>query len=199
MSDSPDRPPPSHDVRADHLRSLLQKVADLSAIGPLSIAERLKLLIRFVPDPATSELYNQPSLAKRSKVDRRVINKIVLGRVTVPTTQTLAALADSFGVPITYFTDPDVGAVLRRELQQLARAVDVGQRLDDLGVVSANFRLAPATDALLHRVVGLVQSDDDEAPNIAAANLAALDSLVTVLESAKAAHAQGKRSNPPTT
>ncbi|WP_219510930.1 helix-turn-helix transcriptional regulator [Nonomuraea ceibae] len=194
MSDSPDHPPSPHE-RAAHLQSLLDEVADLSASGPLPISERLNLLMVFVPDPQTGEQLKQPQLAEKSGVDRRNLNKIVRGKVAVPTTQTLLALANSFAVPITYFTDPDVGTVLRNELQQLHRAVDVGQRLDELGVVSANFRTAPTTAALLQRVVGLVESDGDQ-DNLAAANLKAVESLVTVLENANARHAESRRPQP---
>jgi transcriptional regulator with XRE-family HTH domain len=175
----------------ERLKSLLDKVADLSATGPLSVTERLNLLMQLVPDPQTGTLFTPARLARRSLVDRRVIGKIASAKVSSPTTDTLQKLADAFGVPVTYFIDPDIGAVLRHELQELLRVASVAQQMEELGVVSASFRPAvaeidPPLESVEYRANRVAQQVSELAQNPAnihhlSTNLAAMESLLDVL------------------
>lgn len=201
-SDSPERRLPLRDDREAQLSRLLNRIADLPTDRPLSCGERLSLLIAMIPDRTTGKPYTQTELAVKTGIDRKSINKIVNEATGMPTTPTLAALADAFEVPLDFFTKPDLGAVLRQELQALGRVAHVAQGLKEFGELSANFRpAAPTVDPSPAEVLGLRAeqlardvgdlAQDPENLTPLDSTLAALESMIQVLRSAQ--DGQGRR------
>jgi transcriptional regulator with XRE-family HTH domain len=203
VPDSPDLPL----LSIDDLRRLLDEVTDLSTEGPLSIAERLRLLIRLVRDPQTGAVYSQKFIAEKTGLNNSAISRILSMQNREPKVQTLQRLADFFQVPLAYFTSPDIGAELRRQLQQLPRADAVGQQLEEMGVLSTNLRVlddtAPVT-SLGARAERVAQELDQLAqhPHADKATLerhiAAMESMAELLREATLNNNLRRgRSNPP--
>ncbi|MEV4079826.1 helix-turn-helix transcriptional regulator [Nonomuraea fuscirosea] len=194
MPDTPGCPPPS---RAD-LQRLLDAVSSLPANQPLSPAARFRLLIELRRDPLRGEKYSQAYIAAQTGLSDSVISRILRSPDRRPQADTLHRIAEFFQVPLEFFTSADIGEVLRREMQNLARAAKVLRQADDLGLVATNLRSItqhndPAVTDLGARASQAAQEVDTLARNPANAphlepTLSALEAMIDLLQGATREH-----------
>ncbi len=100
-------------------------------VGPIvaALPERLDHLFRTV-HPADRGEYSYREVASMIEasggptISAAYINYLRLGRRNNPTIQHLAALADFFGVPVSYFTDAEMAERVDLELDFVAAARD---------------------------------------------------------------------------
>ena len=107
--------------------------ADEEADGLPHLAERLNLLFAHVPRPGDSELYSNERaaadlLTAGISVTAGYLRQLRSGKRRNPTARLLAAIAQLFEVPITYFFDDDEADKIATQLQALTRLRAAGVR-----------------------------------------------------------------------
>lgn len=138
--------------------------------GVPHLAERLNALFERVPQPGTTRLYNNQSAAKAISATGVSLTGTHLsllrsGKRNNPSARLLAAIADLFDVPITYFFDAELAQKIIHDLDLLAGLRDTQVRAILARAADLNDRHNVDLQALLDQINRLEGSDNDAERN----------------------------------
>ena len=129
--------------------------ADEEGGGLPHLADRLNVLFARVPQAGTNQRYTNDRAAEDLtaagvSVSGAYLSLLRSGKKNNPTARLLAAIADLFEVPITYFFDDDVAERITQQLDTLAALRNAGVE----GIVS---RSAGVSDAGIANLAAILE------------------------------------------
>ena len=135
--------------------------------GVPHLAQRLNALFARIPQPGSAQLYTNERAAQQItaagvRVTGTHLSLMRSGKRDNPSARLLAAIADLFDVPITYFFDDDQARSIERELVLLAglRDADVRSILTRAADLSESSRAS--LGSVLNRIMEMENQRDDD-------------------------------------